>query len=55
MTTAARRFYVRSPDGRMIIGYDDPNAAKAAALEYGEGAHLVDLLRRAGAQGGLAS
>jgi hypothetical protein len=26
----------------MIFGYDDLNAAKAVALDYGEGAHLVD-------------
>ncbi len=37
-----RRYYVRSPDGGMIAGYDDPNAAKAVALDYGDGAHLVD-------------
>ena len=40
MTT--HRFYVRSPDGKMMVGYDDVNVAKAVALEYGEGAHLVD-------------
>lgn len=37
-----RRYYVRSPDGGMIAGYDDPNAAGAVALDYGDGAHLVD-------------
>ena len=37
-----RRYYVRSPDGGMVAGYDDPNAAKAVALDYGDGAHLVD-------------
>jgi len=37
-----RRYYVRSPDGGMIAGYDDPNVAKAVALDYGDGAHLVD-------------
>ncbi len=37
-----RRYYVRSPDGGMVAGYDDPNAAKAVALDYGHGAHLVD-------------
>ncbi len=42
MTTSAQRFFVRSPDGRMIVGYDDPNVAKAVALDYGEGAHLID-------------
>ena len=42
MTTSAQRFYIRSPDGRMIVGFDDLNAAGAVALDYGEGAHLVD-------------
>ncbi len=42
MTTSAQRFYIRSPDGRMIVGFDDLNAARAVALDYGEGAHLVD-------------
>ena len=42
MTGLKRRFCVRSPDGRMIVGYDDPNAAGAAALNYGEGAHVID-------------
>ncbi len=26
----------------MIVGYDDLNAARAVALDYSEGAHLVD-------------
>ncbi len=42
MTTSAQRFYIRSPDGRMIVGFDDLNVAGAVALDYGEGAHLVD-------------
>ena len=29
MTTSAQRFYIRSPDGRMIVGYDDLNTARA--------------------------
>ncbi len=37
-----RRYYVRSPDAGVIAGYDDPNAAGAVALDYGDGAHLVD-------------
>ena len=37
-----RRYYVRSPDAGMVAGYDDPNAARAVALDYGDGAHLVD-------------
>ncbi len=48
MTTSAQRFYIRSPDGRMIVGFDDLNAAGAVALDYGEGAHLVEPLQRAG-------
>ena len=47
MTTNPRRFYVRSPDGRMITGYDRPDAARAVALEYGDGAVLVDTLAQA--------
>ena len=47
MTDEPHRYYVRSPDGRMITGYDRPEAAKAVALDYGEGAVLVDTLARA--------
>jgi len=47
MTGTAHRYYVRSPDGRMITGYDRPDAAKAVALEYGEGAVVVDTLAQA--------
>lgn len=47
MTDEPHRYYVRSPDGRMITGYDGPDAAKAVALEYGEGAVVVDTLARA--------
>jgi hypothetical protein len=32
MTTSAQRFYIRSPDGRKIVGYDDLNAARAVAV-----------------------
>ena len=42
MAISVHRFFVRSPDGRLIVGFDDVDAAKAVALEYGEGAHLVD-------------
>ena len=38
------RFYVRSPDGRAIFGFDTQEAARAAALEYGDGALVVDTL-----------
>lgn len=41
------RFYVRSPDGQIVTGYDRPDAARAVALEYGEGAVVVDTLARA--------
>lgn len=47
MTDTAHRYYVRSPDGRMITGYDRPDAARAVALEYGEGAIVVDTLAQA--------
>ncbi len=40
--TSPRRYYVRSPDGKAIAGYDNADTAKFVALEYGEGAHLVD-------------
>ena len=47
MTSDPHRYYVRSPDGRMITGYDRPDTAKAVALEYGEGAVVVDTLAQA--------
>jgi ankyrin repeat protein len=47
MTDDPHRYYVRSPDGRMITGYDRPDTAKAVALEYGEGAVVVDTLAQA--------
>ena len=47
MTNEPHRYYVRSPDGRMITGYDRSDAAKAVALDYGEGAVVVDTLARA--------
>ena len=43
----ARRYYVRSPDGRAIFGFDTQQAARAAALEYGDGALVVDTLAQA--------
>jgi ankyrin repeat protein len=36
------RFYVRSPDGRAIYGFDRMEGAETAALEYGDGAFIVD-------------
>jgi hypothetical protein len=37
-----RRFYVRSPDGRAIFGFDELEGATTAALAYGNGAFLID-------------
>ena len=42
-----RRYYVRSPDGRAIFGFDKAGAAEAVALEYGIGAAVVDTLAQA--------
>lgn len=47
MPDEPHRFYVRSPDGRIITGYDRPDTAKTVALEYGEGAVVVDTLAQA--------
>ena len=41
------RYYVRSPDGRAIFGFDKQDAAKGVALEFGTGARLVDTLAQA--------
>jgi len=43
----AYRYYVRSPDGRAIFGFDEAEAARAVALEYGVGAALIDTLAQA--------
>ncbi len=42
--TEAYRYYVRSPDGRAIFGFETSEAAETAARAYGEGAHVVDTL-----------
>lgn len=42
-----RRFYVRSPDGKAMFGFDERNAAETVALEYGDGAYIVDTLAQA--------
>lgn len=47
MAAQPHRYYVRSPDGRLITGYDRPDAARAVALDYGEGAVVVDTLAQA--------
>jgi hypothetical protein len=46
-TQRAYRYYVRSPDGRAIYGFDRLEAATTVALEYGVGAALVDTLAQA--------
>ncbi len=45
--TEPYRYYVRSPDGRAIFGFESPEAAETAARAYGEGAHVVDTLAQA--------
>ncbi len=37
----ARRFFVRSPDGKAIFGDDTRAAAEYVAHAYRDGAHLV--------------
>lgn len=41
------RYFVRSPDGRAIYGFEKLVAAETAAKAYGEGAFLVDSLAQA--------
>jgi len=36
------RYFVRSPDGRAVFGFESTEGAKTAALAYGEGAFVVD-------------
>lgn len=40
--TDMRRYFVRSHDGALILGYKDLKAAETAALKYGDGAFLID-------------
>ena len=47
MTAAKQRYFVRSPDGKMIAGFELREAAEYVALEYGDGACLVDTLAQA--------
>ncbi len=42
MSEARLRYFVVSPDGETCVGYERRDIAKGAALEYGEGAHIVD-------------
>jgi len=46
-TPRTHRYYVRSPDGRAIYGFDRLEAATAVALEYGVGAALIDTMAQA--------
>ena len=36
------RYYVVSPGGEGVFGYDSAEAARAVACDYGPGAHIVD-------------
>ena len=40
--TDRQRYFARSPDGALILGYKDIRAAEAAVLKYGDGAFLID-------------
>ena len=42
-----RRFYVRSPDGAAISGFDQLESAAEVALAYGDGARVIDTLAQA--------
>jgi|TARA_B100001964_G_C14132655_1_gene553632 hypothetical protein len=44
MTETQRRFYVVSPGGSTVAGYGNHQGAEAAALAFGDGAHVVDTL-----------
>jgi hypothetical protein len=36
------RYYVVSPSGAAVVGFDRAEVAARVAVEYGEGAHIVD-------------
>ncbi len=42
MSGEGRRFYVVSPNGAVTVGYDTAEVAARVAVDYGEGAHIVD-------------
>ncbi len=44
---SGHRYYVISPNGRMILGLDNTQAAEATAVEYGDGAQVIDTLAKA--------
>ena len=46
MSQTPRRFYVVSPDLATAAGFDAREAAEAAALAFGDGAHVVDTVSR---------
>ena len=41
------RYFVRSPDGRAIYGFEKLIGAETAARAYGDGAQIVDTLAQA--------
>ena len=45
-TARAFRYYVRSPDGKAIFGFDMEKAAEMTALEYGDGAFVIDTVAK---------
>ncbi|MDH5747921.1 MAG: ankyrin repeat domain-containing protein [Rhodospirillales bacterium] len=42
MTGKPRRFYVVTPDNSAAAGFENTEGAEAAAVAYGDGAHVVD-------------
>ena len=47
MTPARQRYFVRSRDGAVIAGFELREAEEFVALEYGDGASMVDTLAQA--------
>jgi hypothetical protein len=41
-TAKQYRYFVRSPDGRAIIGFDNMEGARTAALAYDDGCFVID-------------
>ena len=46
-TAKQYRYYVRSPDGRAIFGFDNTEGARTAALAYGDGCFVIDTQAKA--------
>ena len=42
MTPKDHRYYVISPDGSAVTGFDLPEVARHVALEFGDSAHVID-------------